>query len=121
MLGYLSISNVHNLPQELQNTAEGLRIHVTLMVRWLLVDSPLADTIFETVRIIHSMFPYWAVRQALSVASAKHMVQLLLTIFLAQPVGSDSLLQRIVVYTFTRECSALDTSVIEPIRRELKH
>ena len=119
MVGYLSISNVHNLPQELQNTAEGLRIHVTLMVRWLLVDSPLADTIFETVRIIHSMFPYWAVRQALSVASAKHMVQLLLTIFLAQPVGSDSLLQRIVVYTFTRECSALDASVIEPIRREL--
>lgn len=119
MVGYLSISNVNNLPQELQNTAEWLRIHVALMVRWLLVESPLADTIFETVRIIHSIFPYWAVRQALSVANVKHMVQLLLTIFLAQPVGSHSLLQRIVSYTFTRECSVLQKSVIDPIRREL--
>ena len=119
MTSYLTVSNVNNLPMELQNTEEWVRIHMAVIMRWLFVESPSADTIFEIVRVIHNLMPYWTVRQALSVTNAKSMVQLLLSIFLAQPAGTDSLLQRIISSAISRDVSTIQNHVVEPLRKEL--
>ena len=119
MTSYLTVSNVNNLPMELQNTEEWVRIHMAVIMHWLFVESPSADTIFEIVRVIHNLMPYWTVRQALSVTNAKSMVQLLLSIFLAQPAGTDSLLQRIISSAISRDVSTIQNHVVEPLRKEL--
>ncbi|KAL4399903.1 phosphatidylinositol binding protein [Malassezia pachydermatis] len=116
---YLTVSQVANLPIELQNAEEWVRIHVALVCRWLLVESPAADALFNFVRIAHSLFPYWAVRQALMVANAQTMIQVVLSILLVQPMGADSLFQRIIGYAIGREATTMQKEVIEPLRREV--
>ncbi|WFD17905.1 hypothetical protein MCAP1_000116 [Malassezia caprae] len=119
MVGYLSVSHVGNLPVELQNAEEWVRIHVAKVLRWLFVVSPAADGLFHFVRIAHMLFPYWAVRQALMVTNAQTMVQLLLTILLAQPAGVDSLFQRIVSHSIGKEATSVQKEQIDPLLQEI--
>lgn len=119
IVSYLSVSQVGNLPVELQNAEEWVRIHIALVMRWLLVESPAADTLFKVIRVVHSLVPYWAVRQALMVANAQTMIQILLSILLAQPLGADSLFQRIIGYAIGREVSTIQKTQVEPLRKQV--
>jgi len=119
MVAYLSVSHVGNLPVELQNAEEWVRIHVAKVLRWLFVASPAADGLFHFVRIAHMLFPYWAVRQALMLTNAQTMVQLLVSILLAQPAGVDSLFQRIVSHSIGKEATTVQKEQIDPLLQEI--
>ena len=119
MVSWLSVSNVRNLPVELQATEEWVRNHVARAARWLLVESPSADALFYFVKTAHSLFPYWPARQILHTANAASMVQMLLSLFLAQPTGSKSLLQRIIGAGISKGATAIQKDYIEPLRSEI--
>lgn len=119
MVAYLSVSHVDNLPVELQNAEEWVRVHVAKVLRWLFVASPAADGLFNFVRVVHMLFPYWAVRQALMVTNAQTMVQLLVSILLAQPAGADSLFQRIVSHSIGKEATTVQKEQIDPLLQEI--
>lgn len=119
MVDYLSVSHVGNLPVELQNAEEWVRIHVAQVLRWLLVVSPVADGLFQFVRVAHMLFPYWAVRQALMVTNAQTMVQLLVSILFSQPAGVDSLFQRIISHSIGKQATTLQKEQIDPLRQEI--
>lgn len=116
---YLTVSNVNNLPPHLQNTEEWVRIHVAQVMRWLFVESPAADDLFNFVRVVHMLFPYWPARQILKIANAQIMIQMMLSLLLAQPGGTKSLFQRIVGFVVSRGISSIQREYIEPIRKEL--
>ncbi|WFC98662.1 hypothetical protein MYAM1_001393 [Malassezia yamatoensis] len=116
---YLSVSNVNNLPPHLQNAEEWVRIHVALMMRWLLVESPAADSLFNFLKTVHMLFPYWPARQILKIANAQVMIQMMLSLLLAQPAGTKSLFQRIIGFVISREVSSIQREYIEPIRKEI--
>lgn len=119
MASWLSVSNVRNLPVELQATEEWIRNHVARAARWLLVESPSADALFYFIKTAHSLFPYWPARQILHTANAATMVQMLLSLVLAQPAGSKSLLQRIIGAGISKGATAIQKDYIEPLRSEI--
>ena len=119
ILSYLTVSHVGNLPEELRNVEEWVQIHVAVVLRWLLVDSPAAEGLFNFVRVAHVLFPYWPVRQTLRMANAHSMIQILIKLLLVQPGGVDSIYQRIVSYSIGREASTIQTTLIEPLRAEI--
>ncbi|WFD29191.1 hypothetical protein MSPP1_000197 [Malassezia sp. CBS 17886] len=119
LVEYLSISNVHNLPPHLHNAVEWLYIHIAVMMRWLLVESPAADDLFNFVRVVHMLFPYWPARQILKMANAQVMIQMMVSLVLAQPAGTKSLFQRVVGFVVSREINAIQREYVEPIRKEI--
>lgn len=119
IIEYLAVSNVNNLPPHLQNAEEWVRIHIALVMRWLFVDSPSADSLFNFVRVVHMLFPYWPARQILKIANAQVMIQMMLSLLLAQPAGTKSLFQRIVGYVVSRGISSIQRDYIEPLRKEI--
>lgn len=119
MVDYLNVSNVNNLPPHLQNAEEWVRIHVALVMRWLFVESPAADSLFNFVRTVHMLFPYWPARQILKIANAQVMIQMMLSLLLAQPAGTKSLFQRIVGFVVSRDISTIQREYIDPIRKEI--
>ncbi|KAI3626467.1 hypothetical protein CBS9595_001828 [Malassezia furfur] len=119
IIEYLAVSNVNNLPPHLQNAEEWVRIHIALMMRWLFVDSPSADSLFNFVRVVHMLFPYWPARQILKIANAQVMIQMMLSLLLAQPAGTKSLFQRIVGFVVSRGISSIQREYIDPLRKEI--
>lgn len=119
MVSWLSVSKLGNLPIEIQETEEWVRNHVARAARWLLVESPSADDLFNFLRVAHTLFPYWPARQILHTANASNMVQLLLSLFLAQPAGTKSLLQRIIGAGITKNANNVLKEYIGPLRAEI--
>ena len=118
-ISWLNVSSVHNLPDYYQNTEQWVRIHVAVVMRWLLVKSPSADSLFTFLRTVHMLFPYWPARQLLRMANAKHMIQALLSLILAHPPGGKSLLQVMVNAAITRDASRIQSEYVQPLTREL--
>ncbi|WFD33843.1 hypothetical protein MCUN1_000666 [Malassezia cuniculi] len=119
IVSWLSVSNVRNLPVELQSTEEWVRNHIARAARWLLVESPSADGLFNFIKVAHTLFPYWPARQILHTANAANMVQLLLALVLAQPAGTKSVLQRIIGSGISKGISTIQKEYIAPLRAEI--
>ena len=92
-------------------------MHAAYIFHTLFVTSPAADSIFDVVKGVHTLFPYWGARQLLRVANAQTMIQGILSLLLARPAGSKSLVQRIFTYVLGKEASAIGKDYIVPLRK----
>ncbi|UZJ51408.1 hypothetical protein CBS101457_000728 [Exobasidium rhododendri] len=118
-MNYLDVGTLRNLPSQYRNAEEYARIHTAFIFHALFVTSPSADSFFSVLKGIHLLFPYWGAKQLLKVANAQTMIQGILSLLLARPAGSKSLIQRIFVAVIGGQGSAIAKECIAPLAKEI--
>ncbi|KDN39449.1 hypothetical protein K437DRAFT_296093 [Tilletiaria anomala UBC 951] len=116
---HLDINNIKNLPTHYRNAEEWARNHAAYIFHTLFVSSPGADGTFKVLKGIVGLFPFWATRQILKYANAQVMIQGILSLLLARPAGSKSLMQRVFSFVIGREISSIEKEYITPLRNAI--
>lgn len=105
-----------------QKFAEWLRIEVAATIYHLFLAEDNSPDLFAQAKKIHSMIPYTIMKNAIRIANPAMVMSSVLDIFLAQPFGARSLMQRIFSLTlndgmrsFQKSIDALNTKIDEPV------
>ncbi|KAB8356379.1 hypothetical protein FH972_023963 [Carpinus fangiana] len=86
---------IAELAPEYQKFAEWLRIEVAATIYHLFLAEDNSPELFAQAKRIHSLVPYTALKNVIRFANPAAVMKGVLDIFLAQPLGTRSLLQRI--------------------------
>lgn len=86
---------IPDLAPEYQKFAEWLRIEVAATIYHLFLAEDNSPELFAQAKRIHSLIPYAALKQVIRFANPAAVMAGVLDLFLAQPFGAKSLLQRI--------------------------
>lgn len=110
--------DVRGLPSNYQAVIEWARISLVLLISFLFIvslinTSSLASTVFQSfvaadnasetfasLKRIHGLMPYFMLKAALKISNPMGMIRGVLDLFMAQPFGGRSLLQRWVFRIF---------------------
>lgn len=90
---------IQDLSIQYQKFAEWLRIEVAATLYHLFLAEDNSPELFTQAKKIHSLIPYTIVKNAIRFANPAAVMASVLDIFLAQPFGSRSLMQRIFSLT----------------------
>ncbi|KAK7952097.1 uncharacterized protein PG986_007825 [Apiospora aurea] len=86
---------IQDLSIQYQKFAEWLRIEVAATVYHLFLAEDNSPELFAQMKRIHSLIPYTLLKNAIRIANPAAVMASVLDLFLAQPFGSRSLMQRI--------------------------
>lgn len=90
---------IQDLSIQYQKFAEWLRIEVAATIYHLFLAEDNSPELFAQAKRIHSLMPYTLMKNAIRIANPAAVMSGILDIFLAQPFGTRSLLQRIFSMT----------------------
>lgn len=90
---------LQDLSPEYQKFAEWLRIEVAATVYHLFLAEDNSPELFAQAKRIHSLVPYTVLKNVIRIANPAAVMSGVLDLFLAQPFGARSLLQRIFAQT----------------------
>jgi Domain of unknown function in PX-proteins (DUF3818)/PX domain len=90
---------IEDLVTEYQKFAEWLRIEVAATIYHLFLAEDNSPELFAQAKRIHSLLPYGLMKNVIRIANPAAVMSGVLDLFLAQPFGSRSLLQRIFAMT----------------------
>lgn len=112
---------IGDLSVQYRKFAEWLRIEVAAVVYHLFLAEDNSPEMFAQAKRIHSLIPYSVVKNVIRLANPAAVMSGVLDLFLAQPFGSRSLMQRIFSLTlhdgiksFQRSIDALEAKICEP-------
>ncbi|KAL4897636.1 hypothetical protein BDV59DRAFT_47688 [Aspergillus ambiguus] len=113
---------IEDLSPQYQKFAEWLRIEVAATLYHLFLAEDNSPELFAQFKRIHSLVPYTLLKNVIRIANPAAVMSGVLDLFLAQPFGSRSLLQRIFSMTlndgiraFQKTIDALAAKVGDPI------
>lgn len=90
---------IQDLSLQYQKFAEWLRIEVAATIYHLFLAEDNSPELFAQAKRIHSLIPYTIVKNVIRIANPAAVMSSILDIFLAQPFGTRSLMQRIFSLT----------------------
>ncbi|KAJ7276427.1 hypothetical protein B0H12DRAFT_1085354 [Mycena haematopus] len=103
--------NVQDLPQNYKAVLEWARMSLASTVFQQLVASDNASETFASLKRIHGLMPYFMLKTALRISNPIAMIRSVLDLFLVQPFGGRSLLQRMFTGSLTEEVRALEEEI----------
>ncbi|KZT24480.1 hypothetical protein NEOLEDRAFT_1179166 [Neolentinus lepideus HHB14362 ss-1] len=103
--------DVRDLPPEYQAVLEWARISLASTVFQHLVAADNASQTFAGLKRIHGLMPYFMLKTALKISNPMGMIRSVLDLFLAQPFGQKSLLQRMFTSSLAEEVRALEEDI----------
>ncbi|KAK4154719.1 succinate flavoprotein subunit [Chaetomidium leptoderma] len=113
---------IQDLSLQYQKFAEWLRIEVAATIYHLFLAEDNSPELFAQAKRIHSLIPYTLMKNVIRVANPAAVMSSVLDIFLAQPFGTRSLMQRIFSMTlndgirsFQRSIDALGEKIGDPV------
>lgn len=113
---------IQDLSIQYQKFAEWLRIEVAATIYHLFLAEDNSPELFAQARKIHSLIPYTVIKNVIRVANPAAVMSGILDVFLAQPFGARSLLQRIFSLTlndgirgFQKSIDALSAKIGDPV------
>ncbi|KAG8419780.1 hypothetical protein J3458_004621 [Metarhizium acridum] len=113
---------IQDLSLRYQKFAEWLRIEVAAVIYHLFLAEDNSPEIFAQAKRIHSLIPYSVLKNVIRIANPAAVMSGVLDIFLAQPFGARSLMQRIFSLTlndgiksFQKSIDALTNKIADPI------
>lgn len=102
---------IQELSPEYQKFAEWLRIEVAATIYHLFLAEDNSPELFAQARQIHSLLPYTVMKNVIRIANPAAVMSGVLDLFLAQPFGARSLLQRIFSTTLSNGIKSQQKSV----------
>jgi hypothetical protein len=102
---------IEDLDMEYKKFAEWLRIEVAATVYHLFLAEDNSPEIFAQAKRIHSLLPYTLLKNVIRIANPAAVMAGVLDLFLAQPFGARSLLQRIFSMTLSDGVRAYQRSI----------
>ncbi|OAX77181.1 hypothetical protein ACJ72_08523, partial [Emergomyces africanus] len=115
-------NSVEELSPQYQKFAEWLRIEVAATIYHLFLAEDNSPELFAQAKRIHSLVPYTLMKNVIRIANPAAVMSGVLDLFLAQPFGSRSLLQRIFslaihdgIKTFQRSIDGLSAKIDDPV------
>ncbi|KPM37704.1 hypothetical protein AK830_g8868 [Neonectria ditissima] len=113
---------IPDLSIQYRKFAEWLRIEIAAVIYHLFLAEDNSPELFAQARRIHSLIPYSVIKNVIRIANPAAVMSGVLDIFLAQPFGTRSLMQRIFSLTlndgiksFQRSIEALSAKIADPI------
>ena len=113
---------IEDLDPEYRKFAEWLRIEVAATLYHLFLAEDNSPELFAQAKRIHSLVPYSALKQVIRFTNPAAVMAAVLDLFMAQPLGAKSLLQRIFglalgdgIRSIQRSIDALTTKIDEPV------
>ncbi|OBT84866.1 hypothetical protein VE02_05904 [Pseudogymnoascus sp. 03VT05] len=114
--------SIQDMSLQYQKFCEWLRIEVAATIYHLFLAEDNSPEVFAQVKKAHSMIPYTLIKNAIRVANPAAVMSSILDIFLAQPFGARSLMQRIFgmalndgVRTYQKSIDSLIKNIDEPV------
>ncbi|KAL9106079.1 MAG: hypothetical protein Q9227_008865 [Pyrenula ochraceoflavens] len=104
-------NKIEDLDPEYKKFAEWLRIEVAATVYHLFLAEDNSPELFAQAKRIHSLMPYGLMKNVIRIANPAAVMSGVLDLFLAQPFGSRSLLQRIFSMTLNDGIRAFQKSI----------
>ncbi|KAK4560893.1 hypothetical protein LTR86_005473 [Recurvomyces mirabilis] len=102
---------IADLDPEYKKFAEWLRIEVAATLYHLFLAEDNSPELFAQAKRIHSLVPYGALKQVIRFTNPAAVMVAVLDIFMAQPLGTKSLLQRIFGYAVGDGIRTLQKSI----------
>ncbi|KAF7549560.1 hypothetical protein G7Z17_g6309 [Cylindrodendrum hubeiense] len=113
---------IPDLSIQYRKFAEWLRIEIAAVIYHLFLAEDNSPELFAQARRIHSLIPYTVIKNVIRIANPAAVMSGVLDIFLAQPFGTRSLMQRIFSLTlndgiksFQRSIEALSAKIADPV------
>lgn len=113
---------IGDLSIQYRKFAEWLRIEIAAVVYHLFLAEDNSADMFAQARRIHSLVPYTVIKNVIRVANPAAVMSGILDIFLAQPFGTRSLMQRMFslalndgIRSFQRSIDALDQKIDDTV------
>lgn len=116
---------IQDLSIQYRKFAEWLRIEVAAVIYHLFLAEDNSPELFAQAKRIHSLIPYTVLKNVIRIANPAAVMSGVLDIFLAQPFGTRSLMQRIFSLTlndgiksFQKSIDALNAKIGDPVLTE---
>lgn len=113
---------IGDLSIQYQKFAEWLRIEIAATIYHLFLAEDNSPDLFAQAKKAHSMIPYTIIKNAIRIANPAAVMSSILDIFLAQPFGTRSLMQRIFSLTlndgirnYQKAIDSLVAKIDEPV------
>lgn len=113
---------IQDLSIQYQKFAEWLRIEVAATIYHLFLAEDNSPELFAQAKKIHSLIPYTVIKNVIRLANPAAVMSSLLDVFLAQPFGSRSLMQRIFslalndgIRSFQKSIDAVATKIDDDV------
>ena len=103
-----STPRIEDLPEKYKALLKWARISLASTIFQIFMGSDNSSEIFSQMKRMHGMMPYFMLRGILRISNPMAMVRGVLDIFLAQPFGQRSLLQRMFSSSLQDEVRELD-------------
>ncbi|KAF8812463.1 hypothetical protein BYT27DRAFT_7182909 [Phlegmacium glaucopus] len=103
--------DIRSLPPNFQAVMEWARISLASTVFHHFVASDDASESFASLKRIHGLMPYFMLKTALKISNPISMIRSILDLFLAQPFGGRSLLQRMFTSSLVEEVKSLEEEI----------
>ncbi|KAF8897555.1 hypothetical protein BD779DRAFT_1491491 [Infundibulicybe gibba] len=103
--------DVRDLPENYRAVLEWARISLASTVFQHFVAADNSSETFAGLKRIHGLMPYVVLKTALKISNPISMIRNVLDLFLAQPFGGRSLLQRMFTSSLTEEVKALEEEI----------
>ena len=102
---------IEDLDMEYKKFAEWLRIEVAATIYHMFLAEDNSPELFAQAKRIHSLMPYGLLKNAIRIANPAAVMSAVLDLFMAQPLGTRSLLQRIFSMTLSDGVKAYQKSI----------
>ncbi|QIW97072.1 hypothetical protein AMS68_002590 [Peltaster fructicola] len=116
---------IEDLDPEYRKVAEWIRIEVAATLYHLFLAEDNSPELFAQAKRIHSLVPYTALKQVIRFTNPAAVMKGVLDMFMAQPLGTKSLMQRMFLFavgdgikSIQRSIDALITKIDAPIYSE---
>ncbi|KAF4123573.1 succinate dehydrogenase (ubiquinone) flavoprotein subunit [Geosmithia morbida] len=113
---------IEDLSIQYRKFAEWLRIEIAAVIYHIFLAEDNSPELFAQAKRIHSLIPYTVLKNVIRIANPAAVMSGILDVFLAQPFGSRSLLQRIFSLTlndgirsFQKSIGVLDAKIGDPV------
>ncbi|KAF8655309.1 hypothetical protein AX16_003206 [Volvariella volvacea WC 439] len=103
--------DIRRLPQNYKAVVEWARITLASKVFQHFVASDDASEMLASLKRIHGLMPYFMLKTTLKISNPIAMIRSVLDLFLAQPFGGKSLLQRMFTSSLTEEVKQLEEQI----------
>ncbi|RXW25250.1 hypothetical protein EST38_g604 [Candolleomyces aberdarensis] len=103
--------NIKDLPENYHAVVEWARISLASTAFHTFVASDDASETFAGLKRVHGLMPYFMLKTALKITNPIAMIRAVLDLFLAQPFGGRSLLQRMFTVSLTEEVRSLEHDI----------
>ncbi|KAF8351436.1 hypothetical protein F5887DRAFT_937457 [Amanita rubescens] len=103
--------NINDLPDNYKSVIEWARISLASTIFHHYVASDNSSETFAGLKRIHGLMPYYMLKTALKISNPIGVIRSILDLFLAQPFGGRSLLQRMFTSSLTEEVRALEEQI----------